>query len=34
MHLIENMRTTDGIQYVIAKSDHRYFGLDLNDDIE
>jgi hypothetical protein len=34
MHLIENMRTTDGIQYVIAKSDHRYFGFDLNDEIE
>jgi hypothetical protein len=28
------MRITDGIQYVIAKSDHRYFGFDLNDDIE
>jgi len=34
MHHIENMRVTDGIQYVIAKSDHRYFGFDLNDDIQ
>ncbi len=31
---IENMRITDGIQYVIAKSDHRYLGFDLNDEIE
>ena len=28
------MRVTDSIQYVIAESDHRYFGFDLNDDIE
>jgi hypothetical protein len=34
MHHIENMRVTDGIQYVIAESDHSYFGFDLNDDIQ
>ena len=31
---IENMRVTDSIQYVIAESHNRYFGFDLNDDIE
>jgi hypothetical protein len=34
MQNIENMRSTEDMRYIIVEADERYFGFDLDDEVE